>query len=377
MPSLPDLLALKHRVGATMTLSVYVSDELDESTGQLVGVRTLAHALEELRESVATASHAEREAVNDALEHLQRLIEAESSRIRFSGLMAFITADGVQHAELVHGPMPTVAVWGSGISIAPALPIIDRLPVVAVAVVDSSAVHLYTREAGRLVDVEVLRVDAHHDVPRHMGTPARLGFHPGTRGTTATDAAQRLREVGRRQLARRTVTRLLQLTPSNGLILIGGIARAATDILLSLPSSRRSQAMLLRGLDIHASPAVIARHVDQALEEWQEGTDHEEVQRLADHYLGRGRASLGERQTLMALQRGAVEQLYVSEAFLLQHLDATESVLQLAVAHRARIACVKGSAAETLTRTGGGVAARLRFSPPASTIDREQATIRV
>jgi peptide subunit release factor 1 (eRF1) len=173
------------------------------------------------------------------------------------------------------------------------------------------------------------------------------------------------------------VTRLLQLTPSNGLILIGGIARAATDILLSLPSSRRSQAMLLRGLDIHASPAVIARHVDQALEEWQEGTDHEEVQRLADHYLGRGRASLGEQQTLMALQRGAVEQLYVSEAFLLQHLDATESVLQLAVAHRARIACVKGSAAETLTRTGGGVAARLRFSHPASTIDREQATIRV
>jgi hypothetical protein len=128
MPSLPDLLALKHRVGATKTLSVYVSDELDESTGQLVGVRTLAHALEELRESVAPASHAEREAVNDALEHLQRLIETESSRIRFSGLMAFIPnwcmaqclpsrSGGAGSASRLRSPSSTVSrSWRSRLS---------------------------------------------------------------------------------------------------------------------------------------------------------------------------------------------------------------------------------------------------------------------
>lgn len=373
MLTLAELLALRDRLRSTRTLSVYASDLQEESVGPLAGVRTLAHVLHDLRDGAAVAPHAEREAIHATLQHLERLIESVTPRLRYGGLVSFITEDGVQYSEIVPGSVPTVAVWGVGISMAPALPLLDRLPPVTVAVADSTSVHLYARENGKLVLVEVLRAEANHETARHMGTPPKQRFHPGTRGTTAADASQRQRQVGREDLARRTVARLTQLD-GDGIVLVGGSVRAASEIFVRLPNAWRSRAILLRGLDIHASVATITKHVDAVLADWRESSDREEVARITHEYLGTGQAAVGERQTLAALQRGAVEQLFISEPFLLQHLDSTESVLQLALAHRTEIACVRGAAAELLNVECGGLAARLRFVPAPQAGEAEGVT---
>jgi hypothetical protein len=343
-------------------LSIYIDGTAADPAIQRAWRLQLEHGLKDVRVWLDDAPRDERE----SFERCARLLEGELASFNASvgapGWVAFITADGTHDAHPLPVPVPTLAVWSTGLCVAPYMRALQETRPVVVAVVDARKADLYRYRVGKLDRIEKVR--AHHAVeqPSHMGTQPRLGFHSGTRGTAGQDAAQRTLLEGRDRMLADAVERIGDLAGHDGWILLGGIRRVVAALSQQLAPLATDRVLEVGSLDVHASEAEIVEAARTGASALNSARDSKRIAAIADQSGARGLGVLGPAGVQRALEQGSVHELYLTHRYLEDHAADSETAVRSALDQDASVEEVSGPAADFLDERGG-LAAGLRFRP--------------
>jgi len=360
MLNFSQLVALDHSLRGARVLSVYLDGTASDPAQQRTWRVQLDHSLDDLRAWLAGSPHTEREGFERCVRLLDHELEAFTGNVGAHGWAAFITADRVHEASLLPVPMPTQAVWSTGMSVAPYMRALKEIRPVAVVLVDSKRADVHRYYRGMLERIETLH--AHHTVmqPAHMGDPPRLGFHSGTRGDTGHDEAQRSLLVGTNRMLADAAECALRVAGAEGWIVAGGIPKVGRQLAERLSSRARGRVLNVESLDIHASEADLAEAARVAASTLRNALDAARIAEIADRGEATGLGALGPAATRQTLDQRRVRELYVTHRYLEDHAAHAEDAVRSAIDQGAVVEEVSGAAAEQLD-AHGGMAARLRY----------------
>jgi Bacterial archaeo-eukaryotic release factor family 10 len=352
-----QLVALERSLRDERVLSVYLDGTATDPAAQKAWRIQLDHSLKDLRTWLAGSAHQERE----EFERCVSLLEAELARlgpgVGSRGWAAFITREGARNVEALPVPVPTLAVWSTGMCVSPYIHALKETRMVVVAVVDAREAKCYCYRFGEIDRVETIR--AHHPIPEpaHMGSAPRQGFHTGTRGSTGRDDAQRGLLQGTKRMLADAAERLSHLAGATGWIVIGGIPRVAAQLARDVEPLATERVLLLESLDVHSSDEELAAAARSAASTLRDAFDASRIAAIAGDDAAFG--ALGPAATRRALELSAVRDLYLSRRFLDDHLSEAEDAVRAALDQSASVEEVSGRAADLLD-AHGGLAARLR-----------------
>lgn len=357
-----ELAKLERTLQEQAVLSVYVNGDHADPARRTRWRLDLRHSFDDIESWLQDSSHAEREAFAKCREMAWEALSDLEPGIGAPGWVGFITTSGVHHATLVPAPVPTMAVWSTGPAIAPYVQVVSDARPVLVAVVDGRQVRIY-RYADRRVDVlHTVRAHVTVEPPSHMGRPANVGFHTGTRGRAGADAAQREWQKGTETMLAEAMEKLAAYAGDAAWIVIGGIPEIAKAALGRLAPDVAARATLADGLDVHATRAQVAERARVAAVRLREQDDLRRVDEAIAAAEAAGAGVTGSVETSRALDEGRVRELYFSSRTLENHAGGLEAAVRQALAQGATVHHVTGVAAEHLERAGG-IAARLRYAP--------------
>ena len=360
-----DLATVEGSLCETLVLSVYLDGTADDFAEQRAWRTRLDHSLKDLRIWLADSSHAEREMFERCVVYLEKELAPLARGVRSRGWVAFITGEGVWHAERLPVPMPTMAVWSTGPCVAPYIRALKQARPVVVVVADARKATLYRYEQGALGRVRTLRAHAVVGPAAHMGDAPRVGFHPGVRGTTGSDAAQRSLLEGTRRMLRKAADEALALAGVDGWILTGGIPHASADLVHLMAHSAPGRVSALDSLDIHATEAEISSAAELGASALRDASDLREIEDIIARGDADGVVALGPAATRAALDESRVRELYFTHSFIEEHSADAEDAVRKALGQGALVEEVSRKAAQRL-EASGGMAARLRYKRMAS-----------
>ena len=359
MLTLSQLVALERSLRNERVLSVYVHGAVEDPAARLVWRRELDKSLRDLRRWLLGSSHDERELFERSVERLGELLTPYAAGMPSHGWVGFITDDMVHDSELLPVPMPTMAIWSTGMCVAPYVHALKLARPVIVAVVDARAARIHRYSAGTLEPLETIHAHVSVAAPEHMGDVPRMGFHSGVRGETAHDAVQRAHAVGTERMLRQAEAAVVRHAGQTGWVLIGGIhgvgARMAEAIATALPGRVRH----LESLEVHATEADIAAAARAGASALRAEWDLKRIEEILDTSEV-GRATVGAATTRVALERAQVRELYLTARYIEEHTADAEDAVRSALDQGAMIEVVSHEAAAKL-EDHGGVAARLRY----------------
>jgi hypothetical protein len=359
MLTLPELAALDKALGERRVLSVYLDGTATDPAARGGWRLQLKHSLHDLRIWLEGSPHAERQEFERCVRSLEAELTKLGGTVGASGWVAFITGDGVHFSSGLPVQTPTLAVWSTGICLAPYMRVLKETRPVIAAIVDATRAELYRYDRGTLSQVASLH--AHHAVmaPSHMGDAPRAGFHPGTRGDTGHDAAQRSLLAGAGRMISEVAKRVTSEAGPDGWILVGGIpeeSRRLGEKLLGQAPDR----VYVATLDVHATEAEIGEAARSAASLLRDRMDLARVADIIDSGEATGLGALGPADARFTLDQSRVRDLYVTRRYLEDHAAEAEDAVRAALAQGAAVEEVSGSAAELLD-AHGGMAARLRY----------------
>lgn len=359
MLSRDDLVRMTSALRETRVLSVYLdgapADPVVRTTWGLELQRTLAR----LRDGLAGAPRAEREAFDRCVALLDAQLERLGSDSPGRGWVGFFPVGGDPHVETLPFAAPTLVAWDDGPRVAPYLGLLTQHEPAIIAVVDSRRARVHRLDAGTLQRVGVLRAPRHEQGSTHTSAPPRPGFHFGTRGRTAHDEAERERIHGRHALVRQLAARLERLAGAHGMVLVGGIPEVVAEAARALPERMRSRVRRLTTIDVHDGPAAIVAAAGEELERVRREEELALVERLLERRVANGLAVTGTEATLEALREHAAQCLCFTPAFVREHPAMAEAIVRAAVETNVDLQQVAGAGVARLG-IAGGVGALLR-----------------
>jgi hypothetical protein len=244
--------------------------------------------------------------------------------------------------------------------VAPYVRALKQTRPVYVAVVDTRTAHLYRYHAGEIEPLESIRAHALIEPGEHMGDAPRSGFHPGVRGPTAHDEAQRILVEGHHRLIRELTRRVLRIAGPDGWIVVGGIPRASRRAADALEKAAAGRVLHVESLDMHSTEAQIAIIAQESASTLRDTLDLDRLAALENGVGQHGLAALGPHATRAALARSCVRDLFISPRYLEEHAGDAENAVRSALDQGAAVEEVERQVAERLDQLGG-IAARLRF----------------
>lgn len=363
MLSIDQLTALDRSLSSERVLSVYLDGGTRDPAAQGAWRVQLEQSLKDLRSWLSGSPHDER----DMFERCVRLLEGElagmTRGVGAPGWAAFITSSGVRDAELLPVSVPTLAVWSSGICIAPYIRALKESRPVIVAVVDARHSSIYRYRWGQVEHVETIRA-VHPKAPAsHMGALPRQGFHTGTRGRTGRDEAQRELEEGTSRMLAEAAKHMVRVAGADGWVAVGGIPRVADELARELEPLVVDRLECLESLDVHATPAEVSAAARDVAVRLRGEFDSRRIEYIRGDGAAHGLGAIGPEATRAALEQSRVRELYLTLRYLEDDLAEAEQLARMALSQRAAIEAVSGRAAEALD-AHGGVAALLRYRLP-------------
>jgi hypothetical protein len=355
-----ELVALARSLRSERVLSVYIDPAVEDPAVRRTWRVQLDHSLKDLRATLADAPRDEREEFERCVTLLREQLPTVAGSGGTGGWVAFITAGGVRHAERLPVPTPTLAVWSTGIWVAPYVRAFKQARPVIVVLADARKASIYRYVGGQLELVETVRARATLKQPTHMGSAPRSGFHPGVRGATGRDDAQRVLTQGTNRMLEDVAGRVLRLAGPDGWIVSGGIPRVAEHVAALLARSAPGRVLRPDTLDIHASDAAIEAAAREGASALRNASDLHRIEEAIELGAGSGPAVLGPIATRRGLAQSRVRELYITHRYLSDHAVEAESAVRAALDQDALVEEVSGKAAQRLDEHGG-VAARLRF----------------
>jgi hypothetical protein len=365
-----ELIALHRTLRHERVLSVYVDGTAADPAIQRSWRVQLDHALTDIRTWLKGSEHDEREQFERCVRLLDAQLAAFDGAIGAAGWAAFITSEGVRHAQLVPVALPTLAVWSTGLCLAPYMRALKVNRPVVVVVADARKASLHHFQAGVCDRIETIRAHITVQPSSHMGGSPRQGFHPGTPGATARDAAQRTLLQGRDRMVAATVERLTELAGRDGWIVLGGIRRIVARLSRELAAVAPHRVLELIALDVHASEAEIADAARAGASTLRNAFDEKRIAEIVDQAWSHSLGALGPAETRRALEEASVRELYLTHRYLEDHAADAEDAVRAALDQDALVEEVSGRAAVDLDRCGG-MAASLRFRPSTFSLTAE------
>jgi hypothetical protein len=357
MLSWRELRELGRNLDDQRVLSVYI-DAADTAPGVEAWRGVLAGSLRTLRASVADSAHDERAELDRCTALLEARLDSVRDLTPASGWVAFITADGVQHATWLPASVPTQAWWGLGPRVAPYARALAEYRPVLVAIVSTRQGRIYRFERGRLAHVDTVPVEA-----ELRGRVLHHSSGPGGRGQTGAEAAHRSLQENLARMTRSVVERVVREAGDDGWIVIGGGPKATAIAARALPPNVASRAVIAEALPARASTATIRAEAARCAAVLREARDRARVQIVAEAWGADERGTMGLVPTLRALAERSVEELLVSEHFLAHEPENAERVARSALEQGAVIEVVSGEAGSQLDAAAHGIGAKLRFTP--------------
>jgi release factor family 10 len=356
-----ELLSLSHLLRDEHVLSVYVDGTIHDPAQQRAWRVQLDHSVDAARRALDGASHAERAAFERCVTLLDERLAQFGGAIGALGWVAFITPTRVHLDETVPAPMPTLAVWGTGICLTPYMRGLKQTRPVVVVVADARRARIYRYAAGTLADAETIHAHAVTEPPSHMGNPPRAGFHGGTRGATGESAAQRALTEGTNRMIAEVARTAATLAGADGWIVAGGIRRVASQLTHALEDVAAKRVCQVQSLDVHATNAEIAAVAEQSASTLRDAAARRDVEAIISLSERTGAAAVGIEATRYALEQGCVRELYLTEQYIHDHGATAEEAVRAALAQGAGVEEVSRGVGSLLDERGG-IGARLRYA---------------
>ena len=355
-----QLVTLERSLRDERVLSVYLHGAADDPAARHVWRTDLERSLRDLRRWLAGSAYEERESFDRCVELLHDLLVAYPEGLPSPGWAGFITNGVVADAELLPVPMPTMAIWSTGMCVAPYIRALKVTRPVILAVVDARRARVYRFKAGELGLISDIHAHAIVQAGTHMGDTPGARFHPGVRGETAHDAVQRARAAGTDRMLRETELLVAKHASVDGGIVVGGASRNAARFKNMLAKSVSDRVLHLESLHADASDAEIGAAASAGASALRDAIDLRRIVEIIGADADHGTAALGAAATLRALERRMVSALYVTGQFLEAHMAEAEDAVRHALDQGATVEQVSNNVAAKLDEHGG-LAAWLRY----------------
>ncbi|MFO8174574.1 MAG: hypothetical protein ACQET1_07165 [Gemmatimonadota bacterium] len=342
-------------------LTVYVDGVGSDPALRRVWRRRLAHELEREAHRLKMENPEDTTLFKAAEERVMTELDAFDAFLPAKGWVGFATAEELCHAETLPVQVPNLVRWATGPRVAPYIRGLKQLRPMAIALVDSRRGRIFLYREGELKEVEDLRADTFMGDLMDPSPPQRAGRHSGTRGETATDAAQRYLGEGTSRMLRRVKELCLDLIQPEGFLLLGGDQEAIAHLRPLLPRKLDRRILENPSLFVEmADPEVKKAAADgaSALAKLRQTSLLDEITERA--YSG-GNGSLGAEETVRALREKRVDILALSRGFVEANPDLADQCVTDAFHQGADVRVFSGEPAGRLDAVGGGVAARLRY----------------
>ena len=377
-----ELLSLSHLLRNDQVLSIYI-DGTNRDPAQRHAWRVqLNQSLDAARQSLAGTSHDTRTAFDDCVALLENELAtlADSGSVRAPGFIAFITRTRVHLAERVAATMPTAAIWGTGPYLTPYVRALKQSRPVVIVVADARASRIYQYRSGVLLRNDTIHTHAVTPEPSHMGAPPSPGYHGGTRGATGEAGEQRAHLAATERMLAEAAGKAVTLAGHDGWIVVGGVARTATQLTRRIAQTASERVQECESLDVHSTDAEIAAAAQTHASLLRDAYDSHQVADVIAAVEAGAAGTLGAEATRYALEQACVRELYFTEHYVRDNGWAAEEMVRAAMAQNAKVEEVVRDVATHLDAYGG-IAARLRYplttrgaSVPITTAESRSAT---
>lgn len=340
-------------------LSVYLSADQHDPAKRNAWRRVLDHCVEEARDRLD--ANDDRAGFDAALARVRAELDGFDAFLPGHGWVGFATADRLIYAEAVPASMPDLVRYGHGIRSAPYVRALKQERPVVTVLVDSRRARIFRYHDGRLDEPIELRADMFIGDLTDATSAKRATTHTGIRGTTGTDLAQRLHDVGADRLLKHLAEVVTEQAGHHGFVVVGGppeIVAAATS---RLPRSLDGRVLDRGSLYVDMTPAEVKDATRKAASELTQMSQNDLLDRVLDAARSKGRGCTGRKDTGQALGDRRVETLLLSRAFILDDADAADQCVSTALEQDADVEELSGEAAERLDRECEGIAAELRY----------------
>ncbi len=149
-----QLVTLENSLRDNEVLSIYLDGRTDDPSTRRAWHVRLNQALRDIRTWIADSPAGERDRFERCVALVESSLASVGGALGSSGWCAFVTSEGVRYADALPVPVPTLAVWATGASVAPYVRALKQHRPVIVAVADAKHVALYRYQGGVLQELE-------------------------------------------------------------------------------------------------------------------------------------------------------------------------------------------------------------------------------
>jgi hypothetical protein len=358
-----QLADLNRELQQEKVLTVYVDGEGKDPASRRVWRRRLAQELEREEHRLQSADSKEREAFEAAQDRILKELDAFESFLPGKGFVAFATSEGLFHSEIIPVQVPTLVRWEMGARIAPYVRGLKQLRPMVTALVDGRRGRVFVYKEGDLTEVADLRADTFMGDLSESATSRRASKHSGSRGQTATDAAQKYLEVGTERMMKEVKELVADLAASDGFILLGGNQEALATLRPMMGGHMDSRIHENHSLWLEMSPAEVKAATREGASALSKARQDALLDQVMEQAYSRGNGCLGGQDTVQALDAGSVDILILSRSFVEANPDYADRCVTQAFEQGADVRVFGSLSSHRLDEVGGGIGARLRFRP--------------
>ena len=342
-------------------LTVYVDGVGKDPASRRVWRRRLDQELERESHRRNFTDSSDKEAFEAAQTRVLKELEGFHAFLPGKGYVAFATADGIRHAESLPVQVPNLVRWERGPRVSPYIRGLKQLRPMVTALVDGRRGRVFLYKEGEVTEVADLRSDTYVGDLYDPAASRRASMHSGSRGETATDAAQRYLEAGTERMLKEVKELVTDLAGSDGFVLLGGEQEALASLKRLLPGSMERRLLENESLWLEMSPAEVKAATAEGASALSRRRQEALLKQVMEQALSGGNGSLGGKDTLAALDHGSVDILILSRGFVETNPDYADQCVAKAFEQGADIRVFGGHTSERLDEVGGGIGARLRF----------------
>jgi hypothetical protein len=356
-----ELVELYRSCRSTKVLSIYLDGGATDFAERKVWFRRLEHALDEIRPIPGDTRDEGRRAFLAAEALLRKELEAFPNFLPERGWVGFASVDKVLHCGASRVPMPDLVRWEPGLRVAPYVRALKQERLIVGVLVDSRRARLFTYQDGVLAEPENLHADGLTGDLSDTNQSRRATHHSGTRGETATDAAQKLLDREEQRMLKAVVATLQDRLGNRGRLVVGGTPEVVRHLMGLLPDTLRHRTISASGLRVEMTDAEVRKSVEEAASRLNQQIQEAAVAQVIDEARGGGRATLCADPVTRALREARVDTLFLSRGFIRANPEYADHMVGTAFEQHAEVEELAADGGHRLDAEAEGVAARLRY----------------
>jgi hypothetical protein len=342
-------------------LTVYVDGVGTDPASRKVWRRRLSHELEREEHRLRKDDSVDLGSFKAAEEILLRELDDIETFLPKKGWVGFVTPDGVRHSEDLPVQVANLVRWDNGPRVAPYIRGLKQLRPMAVALVDSRRSRIFLYKEGIVEEVEDFRADTFLGDLMDPSAPQRAGHHSGSRGETATDAAQKYLDIGMERMLKRVKEVCTDLIQPDGFLLLGGELDAVAGLRPLLPKSFDRRILENPSLYVDMNVQEVKEAAAEGASILAKYRQMSLLEQITEQAHSGGNGSLGAEETVRALEEGRVDILALSRGFVEANADLADRCVGDAFQQGADVRVFSADPAAQLDAEGGGIGARLRY----------------